>query len=124
MVKTLYQYPFAHHAGGTGDDVFFVDNTGDVVVELAGEGNDTVVSSLRSYTLLDHVENLTLTGSALDGAGNAAANRIEQYHNTSFNQIKAKLEQRTHLFIVVLGMLIGSSIALGIGYHLAFRDIL
>lgn len=62
--------------GGTGDDVFFVDNTGDVVVELAGEGNDTVVSSLRSYTLLDHVENLTLTGSALDGAGNAAANRI------------------------------------------------
>ena len=38
---------------------------------------------------------------------NAAANRIEQYHNTSFNQIKAKLEQRTHLFIVVLGMLIG-----------------
>ena len=50
---------------------------------------------------------------------NAAANRIEQYHNTSFNQIKAKLEQRTHLFIVVLGMLIGSSIALGIGYHLS-----
>lgn len=37
---------------------------------------------------------------------NAAASRIEQYHNTSFNQIKAKLEQRTHLFIVVLGMLI------------------
>ena len=30
---------------------------------------------------------------------NAAASRIEQYHNTSFNQIKAKLEQRTHLFI-------------------------
>ncbi len=50
---------------------------------------------------------------------NAAANRIEQYHSTSFNQIKAKLEQRTHLFIVVLGMLIGSSIALGIGYHLS-----
>jgi hypothetical protein len=49
---------------------------------------------------------------------NAAANRIEQYHHTSFNQIKAKLEQRTHLFIVVLGMLIGSSISLGIGYHL------
>ena len=52
---------------------------------------------------------------------NAAANRIEQYHNTSFNQIKAKLEQRTHLFIVVLGMLIGSSIALGIGYHLSLN---
>ena len=50
---------------------------------------------------------------------NAAANRIEQYHNTSFNEIKSKLEQRTHLFIVVLGMLIGSSIALGIGYHLS-----
>lgn len=49
---------------------------------------------------------------------NAVANRIEQYNNASFNQIKAKLEQRTHLFIVVLGMLIGSSIALGVGYHL------
>lgn len=50
---------------------------------------------------------------------NAAANRIEQYHNTSFNQAKAKLEQRPHIFIVVLGMLIGSSIALGVGYHLS-----
>ncbi len=50
---------------------------------------------------------------------NAAANRIEQYHNTSFNQIKAKLEQRTHLFIVVLGMLIGSSI--GAWHWLPFK---
>ena len=31
--------------GGAGNDVFFVESAGDVVVELAGEGVDTVISS-------------------------------------------------------------------------------
>jgi serralysin len=59
--------------GGVGNDLYFVDNAGDSVVELGGEGTDTVSSSI-SYTLGDNVENLILTGSATDGTGNALNN--------------------------------------------------
>lgn len=46
--------------GGTGDDTYRIDNTLDVVTELANEGIDTVISSLKVTTLGDNVENLTL----------------------------------------------------------------
>ncbi|MBF7686568.1 hypothetical protein I2F17_12140, partial [Acinetobacter sp. B10A] len=56
--------------GGEGNDTYIVDNSRDVVTELSGEGIDLVKSSV-SYTLTDHVENLTLTGySSIDGTGN------------------------------------------------------
>ncbi len=62
--------------GGTGDDTYYVDNAGDVVTENAGEGSDTVVSSL-AWTLGANLENLTLSGSsAIAGTGNAADNII------------------------------------------------
>ncbi|HYJ31469.1 MAG TPA: M10 family metallopeptidase C-terminal domain-containing protein [Allosphingosinicella sp.] len=61
--------------GGIGGDFYLVDDGGDQVVELAGEGSDTVSSGI-SYTLTANVENLVLTGSALSGTGNGLANVI------------------------------------------------
>lgn len=60
--------------GGLGDDTFYVDHSSDYAVEFAGEGNDTVITTLAKYTLSSHVENLiydggastALTGNALD----------------------------------------------------------
>src|SRR5262249_2810323 len=62
--------------GGTGNDLYMVDNAGDVITENAGEGTDTVQSSI-TYTLAPTLENLTLTGSgSLKATGNAADNVI------------------------------------------------
>ena len=62
--------------GGTGNDIYVVGQIGDVVEELAGEGDDTVQASI-SHTLGANVERLTLTGSmAINGTGNALANVI------------------------------------------------
>jgi Ca2+-binding RTX toxin-like protein len=62
--------------GAIGNDTYVVDNAGDVMTELVGEGTDRVVSSI-SFALADHFENLSLTGSAsVNGTGNAANNTI------------------------------------------------
>ena len=63
-------------AGGAGDDTYRVNSFGDVVVENANNGSDTVVSSI-SYTLGANLENLTLSGAAaILGIGNSVANQI------------------------------------------------
>ena len=65
-------------SGGAGNDTFYIDNTADMVTELAGEGTDTVYSTAASYALGTNVENLVLQGSAaINGSGNSLANRIE-----------------------------------------------
>jgi Ca2+-binding RTX toxin-like protein len=61
--------------GGPGDDIYVVDNKRDVVIELPGEGTDTVRST-AAFTLPDHVENLELLGKAKGGTGNDLANII------------------------------------------------
>src|SRR3569623_803574 len=59
--------------GGLGDDTYVI-STGDVVVEAANAGTDTVVSDV-TYTLAANVENLTLTGTAvINGTGNSLNN--------------------------------------------------
>ena len=60
--------------GGAGDDSYIINETGDSLMELAGGGIDTVISSI-TYTLSAQLENLTLVGSAvIDGVGNLADN--------------------------------------------------
>ena len=62
--------------GGSGNDTYVVDNTGDVVVEIANFGTDTVESAI-TYTLGANVENLVLTGTrAINGTGNGLANTL------------------------------------------------
>jgi Ca2+-binding RTX toxin-like protein len=72
--------------GGLGNDTYFADTDFDLVIEEAGGGIDTVISS-ASYMLGANVENLrlsgaddvTATGNALDNTivGNAGANVLD-----------------------------------------------
>jgi Ca2+-binding RTX toxin-like protein len=61
--------------GGSGNDTYYI-TSGDVVVEDAGGGTDTVISG-STYVLPSNVENLTLTGGGkAAGFGNALDNLI------------------------------------------------
>ena len=64
--------------GGLGDDIYQVDNTTEMITELAGEGIDTVVASVSfSLVALTEVENLTIIGfSNLQATGNASNNLV------------------------------------------------
>ncbi|RJF87999.1 calcium-binding protein [Oleomonas cavernae] len=63
-------------AGGLGDDTYFVDDAGDIVTEAAGEGSDRVYAAV-SYSLDGaELENLFLTGTAVQGDGNGFDNVI------------------------------------------------
>lgn len=60
-------------SGGTGNDTYIV-STGDIVVEAASAGTDTVQSDV-TWTLGNNIERLTLIGTAnIDGTGNSLAN--------------------------------------------------
>ena len=62
--------------GGLGNDAYLVDNAGDVVVENAGEGNDTVFASI-DYRLGANIDNLVLQeGGAVQAYGNSGVNAL------------------------------------------------
>jgi Ca2+-binding RTX toxin-like protein len=74
--------------GGSGSDTYVVDHARDVVLERFNEGVDTVEASI-SYRLTDHVENLTLTGTAdLNGVGNELGNLIRG--NSGRNRLEGR----------------------------------
>jgi Ca2+-binding RTX toxin-like protein len=62
--------------GGDGDDVYVVDNIGDSVIEVSGEGRDRIEASITiSIAALIHIEDITLTGTgAIDATGNGNDN--------------------------------------------------
>lgn len=63
--------------GGLGNDSYYVDDAGDVTVETAGGGIDTVYSTASSYTLRANVENYVHLGTgAADATGNGLANQM------------------------------------------------
>lgn len=71
--------------GGTENDIYVVDDAGDVVTELAGGGTADRVESTVDYTLGAEVENLDLNNNAITGRGNAGANVING--NGAANQL-------------------------------------
>jgi Ca2+-binding RTX toxin-like protein len=74
--------------GGAGNDTYFVDDAGDVVVENANEGTDAVFSAAH-FALSANVETLVLQGSAdLQGYGDGLANAL--YGNTGSNLLDGR----------------------------------
>jgi Ca2+-binding RTX toxin-like protein len=64
--------------GGIGNEIYFVDNVGDVIIENFGEGTDLVRSFIDfSLAALPDVEEIELQGvAALNATGNDGANRL------------------------------------------------
>uniref|UniRef100_UPI00331A66F1 calcium-binding protein n=2 Tax=Gammaproteobacteria TaxID=1236 RepID=UPI00331A66F1 len=62
--------------GGIGNDIYYIDNTDDIVVENIQEGYDSVLAS-ADYTLSANVEGLTLVGYAISAIGNEEDNNIQ-----------------------------------------------
>jgi len=63
-------------SGGAGNDTYYIDDVGDLVVEALGGGIDTVVSSVDLAGIPANVENIRLTGLAHTAIGNDDGNRL------------------------------------------------
>ena len=75
--------------GGGGNDCYIVDEGGDLVLEIAGEGTDTVLASVSFSLAGQYVEKLILTGSdAIDAAGNGLDNVL--YGNEAANRLDGR----------------------------------
>lgn len=85
--------------GGLGNDTFVVDNAGDVVVENANEGIDTVKSSVSfNISAKPYIENITLTGAAaISATGNGANNVLDGSLNSAANALAGGLGNDTYI---------------------------
>lgn len=64
--------------GGRGDDRYISRAAGDTIVELAGEGHDTIDTNQLIYVLKDNFEDLIFAGNGgAFGTGNASGNLIQ-----------------------------------------------
>ncbi|MFC3614791.1 calcium-binding protein, partial [Lutimaribacter marinistellae] len=69
-------YPGIHVWGGSGNDLFIIDDGSLLIDEDVDSGNDTVESAV-SYQLADNIEELTLLGGDdINGDGNDLSNRL------------------------------------------------
>jgi len=63
--------------GGKGNDTYTVNAAGDRPMEQGSEGTDLIRTTLASYTLADHLDNLSYVGSGnFTGTGNNLGNTI------------------------------------------------
>lgn len=85
---TFYGHGEDTLVGGSGNDIYIIDDTTDIITEYANEGTETVKSSV-SYTLGVNLEFLNLEGdSVIDGTGNTLNNFISG--NNANNILKGK----------------------------------
>ena len=62
-----------HMAGGLGNDIYVVDNAGDVVTETANGGQDEILANF-DFTLPENIEQIKMTLPGLAGNGNSLNN--------------------------------------------------
>ena len=107
--------------GGLGNDNYYVDDAGDTVTELAGQGTDWVFSSAASHTLGANVENLWLLGTAsINGNGNTGDNLMQG--NSGDNILDGRLGNDTMyggagndtFYVESTGDVVGESTSVGI----------
>jgi uncharacterized repeat protein (TIGR01451 family) len=100
--------------GHDGNDTYTVDDVGDKVVEVAGDGTDVVLSS-RSYTLPPNVENLRLTSSGpANGTGNGLNNFIQAGPGDNVLNGGSGIDTVSYRFGTVTGATAGVTVNLAI----------
>ena len=71
--------------GGGGDDVYYIDNVGDAVNELAGGGFDLVYSSINLIAMPANVERVSIYDQATLATGGAGDDQL--YANNALNGV-------------------------------------
>ncbi|MDR4307535.1 hypothetical protein IHQ68_13000 [Chelatococcus sambhunathii] len=70
--------------GRSGDDTYYVNDPGDVVIDPAGGGVDRVISTVSFSLAGSYADNLSLVGGgAIDGTGNRLASVITGNHSAN-----------------------------------------